>query len=72
MTAWTSNIKGIAGEAKYPIPNEEVFQEPKRPDLYTKLVDKTAQANGIISIIYVPKSVTIAASDTLTLTVKGA
>ena len=72
MTAWTANIKGMAGEGKYPVPNEEYFQEPKRPDLYDKYVVKTAQAQGLIAIVYVPKDVTVAASDTFTLTVKGA
>jgi len=72
MTAWTGDIMGMGGEGKYPGTTERVFREPLKPDLYNEYVFKTAQAQGIIAKVYIPKSVTVAASDTLTLTVKAA
>ncbi len=72
MAAWTGDIKGLGTGSKYPVPNEEIFQEPKRPDLYDKYVAKAAQAQGLIAIVYIPKDVAVAASDTFTLTVKAA
>jgi hypothetical protein len=71
MTAWTGNIVGMAGEGKYEQPNNEYFQRPLRPDLYNKYSIQSAQAQGLIAIVYIPKSVTVAASDTFTLTVKA-
>jgi len=72
MTAWTANIEGMAGEAKVKEKNNEFFQRPLRPDLYDEYRVQTAQAQGLIARIWIPKSVTVAASDTLTLTVKAA
>ena len=71
MTAWTANIEGMAGEGKYDQVNNEYFQRPLRPDLYNKYIIQSAQAQGLIAIVHIPKSVTVAASDTFTLTVKA-
>jgi len=72
MTAWTGNIQGMGGENKYPRAESRQFQEPLRPDLYDRYVMKAAQAQGLIAHVFIPKSVTVAASDTFTLTVKAA
>ena len=73
MTAWTGNVIGLAGEGRADTGAEgRAFRNALRPDLYDRYVMKTAQAQGIIAIVHVPKGVTVAASDTLTLTVKAA
>ncbi len=71
MTTWTGNIQGLAGENKYSRAEGRAFQEPQKLDLYNRYVFQTAQAQGIVAHVYIPKSVTVAASDTLTLTVLG-
>lgn len=71
MTAWTGDVKGMAGEGR--TANKGVlFQAPVKEDLYNRYVLKTAQAEGLICHVWIPKDVTVAASDTLTLTVKAA
>ena len=72
MTAWTGLLKGIGGEGRDIKAEGRAFREPLRPDLYDRYVVKSAQAQGIISQIWIPKGVTVAASDTLTLTVEAA
>lgn len=73
MTAWTGDIIGMGGEGKYPAAaGERSFREPLKMDLYDKYVLKTAQAQGLVGIVYIPKGVTVAASDTVTLTVAAA
>jgi hypothetical protein len=70
MTAWTGDVQGLKGANKYPKAEGRKFKEPLNIDLYDRYVPDSAQANGIIAHVYIPKSVTVAASDTLTLTVK--
>lgn len=73
MTSWTTNVIGLAGEGKYPASDgKRKFREPLNMANYDLYVDKTAQANGIITHLYVPKALTIAASDDHTITIKGA
>jgi hypothetical protein len=73
MTAWTTNVIGLGGEGKYPAADgKRKFREPLNMANYDLYVDKTAQANGIITHLYVPKGLTIAASDTQTVTIKAA
>lgn len=70
MTAWTGDITGLGTKGKYPAADgQRKFREMLKPDLYDKYVFSTAQAQGIIAEVYMPKGVTVAASDTLTLTV---
>ena len=71
MTAWTADIIGMKGEGKAAKAEGRSFREPLRPDLYDRYVCKTAQAQGLIAHVFVPKGVTVAASDTFTLTVKA-
>lgn len=69
MTAWTANIYGMAGEGESIKAEGRSFREPLRPDLYNRYLCKTAQAQGLVTHVWIPKSVTVAASDTFTLTV---
>lgn len=71
MTAWTADIIGMSGEGRAPKAESRSFREPIRQDLYNRYVCKTAQAEGLICHVFIPKSVTVAASDTFTLTVKA-
>ena len=72
MTAWTANIEGMAGEHEGAAKaDDRAMQEPIRMDLYDRYRIQTAQAQGLICQVYIPKSVTVVASDTLTLTVKA-
>lgn len=72
MTAWTGNIIGMGGEGKYPAADgQRKFREPLNLALFDRYVLKTAQAQGIIATVYIPKDVTVTASDTFTLTVKA-
>lgn len=71
MTAWTGTIIGMAGEGRTEKAEGRSFKEPVRPDLYDRYVMKSAQAQGLIAHVYIPKSVTVAASDTFTLTVEA-
>ena len=71
MTAWTANIEGMGGEHKGDKAEGRSFQDPLRPDLYDRYKIQTAQAQGLIAHVWIPKSVTVAASDTFTLTVKA-
>ena len=72
MTEWTGNIVGLGGEGKYPAADgQRKFREVQNEQEFDKYVLKTAQAQGIRVAVYVPKGLTIAASDTVTLTVKA-
>lgn len=72
MTAWTANIEGMAGEHRgVAKADDKAMQEPLNMDLYNRYRIQTAQAQGLICQVYIPKSVTVAASDTFTLTVKA-
>lgn len=72
MTAWTGDIQGIGGENRYPKAEGRAFQEPLRMDLYDRYVMNSAQTQGLIAHVYIPKGTTVAASDTFTLTVVAA
>lgn len=72
MTAWTGTLTGIGTQGKYPAADGAYqFREPVKKDLYDKYVVNAAQTQGIISIVYIPKSVTVVANDTLTLTISS-
>ncbi len=72
MAAWTGNIIGMGGEGRASKADSRSFRDPLRPDLYDKYVLKTAQAEGLKAYVWIPKDVTVTASDTFTLTVKAA
>lgn len=73
MTAWTGDIIGIGGEGKYPAADgKRKFREALNDATLDKYILKTAQAEGLICEVFIPKGVTVAASDTFTLTVKAA
>jgi hypothetical protein len=72
MTAWTGTLTGTGTKGKYPpADGASQFKEPIKMDLYDKYVVNAAQTQGIISIVYIPKGVTVAANDTLTLTISS-
>jgi len=71
MTAWTANIEGMAGEGRGDKAEGRAFKHPIRMDLYDRYLVQSAQTQGLICYVFIPKSVTVAASDTFTLTVKA-
>lgn len=72
MTAWAANIVGIGGEGKYPAADgQRKFREVQNEQEFDKYVLKTAQAQGLKAVVYIPKGLTVAASDTVTLTVQA-
>ena len=69
-TDYAGNIIGFSGEGKYPAADgQRKFREVQNEQQYDKYVMKTAQAAGVIAIVYIPKGLTIIATDTVTLTV---
>ncbi len=72
MTAWTANIEGMAGEGRGIAKAEgRADRGVIKADLYNRYIIQAAQTQGLICHVWIPKSVTVAASDTFTLTVKA-